>query len=299
MKKALLVAAAAVSLLPATRAAATLIVYEPFSNLYGGGLGGESNTTNAVTRTWTTGDTPTEASDIQLSAANGSTLTHPTLAAQSGKHVLLSGAGTGDVDRIGTGVFSAATDTLYYSLLLQVTNLAGAASGATGSFIAGFNNSLPNSTLAVSQAGARLAIRLDSVDGTKFNLGVQNDLGGANSPRNFETTQRNLNQTYLVVLAYEFNGVNDADDVAKIWVDPVPGSAEPLPLLTSTGDDISTLQIQNFFLRQNTSAPQVTQIDEVRVGTTWEDVTPIPEPAGVMLLALGAVGFMSRRRRAS
>lgn len=283
----------------ASQASATLVIYEPFPDTFSGGLGGESNTTNAVTRTWTAGDTPTEATDIQLSAANGSTLTHPTLAAQSGKHALLSGAGTGDVDRIGTGVFSAASDTLYYSLLLQVTDLAGAASGATGSFIAGFNNSAPNSTLGVTQAGARLAIRLDSVNNTKFNLGVQNDLGGAGSPRNFETTQRNLNQTYLVVLAYEFNGVNDADDVAKIWIDPVPGSAEPLPLLTSTGDDISTLQIQNFFLRQNTSAPQVTQIDEVRVGTTWEDVTPaVPEPSTLALAGLGGLTLLRRRRQA-
>jgi hypothetical protein len=41
-------------------------------------------------------------------------------------------------------------------------------------------------------------------------------------------------------------------------------------------------------------------VDELRVGTTFADVTPVPEPgtgALVLVTALSAVGFRARRRR--
>lgn len=39
------------------------------------------------------------------------------------------------------------------------------------------------------------------------------------------------------------------------------------------------------------------RFDELRVGTTWADVSPTPEPASAGLLAVAAAGLLARRRR--
>ena len=38
-------------------------------------------------------------------------------------------------------------------------------------------------------------------------------------------------------------------------------------------------------------------IDEIRIGTTWDDMRAIPEPAGCVLLVLGGIALCLRRAR--
>ena len=35
------------------------------------------------------------------------------------------------------------------------------------------------------------------------------------------------------------------------------------------------------------------QVDEIRIGEFWSDVTPVPEPAGIVLAALGLLGCLA------
>jgi len=37
-------------------------------------------------------------------------------------------------------------------------------------------------------------------------------------------------------------------------------------------------------------------VDEIRVATTWAEVTPVPEPATMALLAAGLLGVARKRR---
>jgi MYXO-CTERM domain-containing protein len=56
--------------------------------------------------------------------------------------------------------------------------------------------------------------------------------------------------------------------------------------------------IKSFFVRNNSVEPDELLIDELRIGTTWEDVTPaVPEPASAILalLSLGLAAMLRRR----
>ena len=45
------------------------------------------------------------------------------------------------------------------------------------------------------------------------------------------------------------------------------------------------------------NAAGTVRFDEIRIGTTWADVSPGPEPSAAALLLTGAVGLLARRRR--
>jgi hypothetical protein len=56
--------------------------------------------------------------------------------------------------------------------------------------------------------------------------------------------------------------------------------------------------IKSFFVRNNSVEPDALLIDELRVGETWEDVTPaVPEPAtGILAIAALCCAMLGRRR---
>ena len=109
----------------------------------------------------------------------------------------------------------------------------------------------------------------------------------------------NPGDTLFLVLSYTFNsGVSN--DVARLYVNPIPGSLEGAntPVVTTSGTvaDVSNDQIQAFFLRNNSVEPAVTQIDDLRVGTTWADVTPVPEPSAAALAGCAFLVLLGRYR---
>ena len=76
----------------------------------------------------------------------------------------------------------------------------------------------------------------------------------------------------------------------------------------STNNDIPTNAstnnhtLQSFILRQtgaaaNNQVPVEVIYDELRVGSNWADVTPIPEPATLMIIVMLGIISSSFRRR--
>jgi hypothetical protein len=112
-----------------------------------------------------------------------------------------------------------------------------------------------------------------------------------------DTNIGTLGQTNLVVMKYTFNAGANADTVA-LWVNPDPGSfggSEPaattndVPATPASAMPPGTVTeapagLQFFQVRggSGTSQSGILQIDNIRVGTTWADVTPTCLPAGII-----------------
>jgi hypothetical protein len=207
-----------------------------------------------------------------------------------------------DGHAISAGITSGS---LYYSLLLKVTAVqtAGGNGFATagnltgGSFMAGLQTLGAASAPTVGASAAPLLIR--SGDGTQFSATYQ--LGTAKTAtaadRQWYTLQAfNVDDTVFVVLKYTFDPING--DSASLFLNPTPGASEPAASLTVTAGTALTLNsgIQSFFVRNNSVEPDALLIDELRIGDTWSDVTPVPEPGIVTLGSLGALAMLLRLR---
>ncbi len=219
--------------------------YEAFNYTIGGGLQTQNN--------WTllnSGD------DLTIATGN---LSYTGLPTSTGGKVSFGGAGI-DASKSFT---SQTGNTVYYSILLNVTDLS-ATTSTTGGYIGGFVQ------LATTNYGATLWLK--KIDGSTYNIGVNTRTTAANSV--YSSVAYNINQTYLVVVSYTSNPAA-GDDVVKIWVNPTLGGVEPMSLAMATnsgGTDLAS--IDRFLVRQGsaTDTPNV-EIDELRLATSWTDVT--------------------------
>jgi hypothetical protein len=253
---------------------------------------------------------------------DGGGLTYPNLQVSSDtKSLQYDGSGINQ----GSGAPSATdghtissdgitTGSLYYSLLMkvpEVQTVIGASSGngfaaggnlTSGSFMAGLQTVAANAATNAPTSAAPLLIR--SGDETQFSstyqLGTSKTATAAD--RQFYTGQSFSTganaETVFVVLKYTFDSVNG--DSASLFINPMPGAPEPAPQITHTGGANLTLNmgIRSFFVRNNSVEPDVMLVDELRVGTTWADVTPaIPEPATGTITLLGVCLSLLCRRR--
>jgi hypothetical protein len=190
----------------------------------------------------------------------------------------------------------------------------------TGSFLAGFqfnpssgtNNDMSGGS---ATAGGVLTIRTDAaMDG--YNLGIAvRDAPGTN--RIFDTTKLVAGETVYVVGKWEI-GAGNKDDVASLYLNPDPTGAEPLVadavsasaastafdyMYTTAGAPLAVAdanEIRSFFLRANSLEPSNMNIDEVRIGASWEEVTGqifVPEPATLSMIAVAVAALVAGRRR--
>jgi hypothetical protein len=305
MKRAPLFLAASLVFSAAPQLRATLLYYDSF-NYSSGSLG------TAGSPTWVkNGASP----DPTVQNVGG--LTYPGLQV-SGDTMSLQYDGSGVNG--GSGA-PAATDgitlpgqpfttgSFYYSLLIKVTAVqtAGGNGFATGvnltqgSFMAGLQTIAASGTPAVGTTAAPLLILTG--DGTQFGstfrLGTSKTATAADRQFAAQTfTTGPSGQTVFVVLKYTFDSVNG--DSAKLFLNPTPGGAEPVADLTVTAGANLTLGtpagIKSFFVRNNSVEPDALLMDELRIGDTWADVTPVPEPGVIVLGALGALAMVLKFR---
>ncbi len=126
------------------------------------------------------------------------------------------------------------------------------------------------------------------LSGGSFNTAIrilfQNATGGfkiggsKNSGTNtYSTTVLPLNTTHLVVVKYTYNSGSTTDDVMSIYLNP-SSAAEPATadLTISGGNDFaSTLNLDRFFIRTNTTSIPTANITSFKAGKLYSDLFTI------------------------
>jgi pectate lyase len=182
---------------------------------------------------------------------------------------LLSPTNTGNLaNLLGTAGGSSArsfaaspvtSGSVYFSFLIQTVGAPG-----TSGYLTGL---LPGGTTSPAGSSDALAVYF-SASGNGYLLGIHKGSGGSTVNA---ATVLTTNVTQFVVVKYTF-GAGTGDDTVSLYLNPVPGSAEPVADASQAGGT-DAASLQNIYLKSS-SGYGAWNFDTLRVGTTWADVTP-------------------------
>ena len=292
------VAGAALTLAVAASANAA-VFYEPFDYATGQLAG---NVNPSVNKTWYSSLSSGEDDRVQVATGSLSSTGMPASVGNMATY-----GDSGRTDRIAVGP-ARNSGQVYYSLMMNVSDLTGAAAG--GATIFGFNNTEQNAddhAIPTAISGRLLVKPIDAVAGT-YQIGA-GKAGGSAANFVFTPVEQpfDVNATVFLVGRYTYGPVA-GDDVFEMWINPSPSTFADDSLIPAA--DLSSAnaatpggdggQIATIILRQfDNVVPAGLQFDEIRVDTTWAHVTSnlVPEPASLGPLAAAGV-FIRRRKRA-
>jgi hypothetical protein len=191
-----------------------------------------------------------------LLIASGS-LSYSGLETPTYNKVTFDGAGI-DAAKLFT---QQASGTIYYSFLFNITSLGSL--NSTGGYFTGFTEGTGTTF------GATVWSRLDGVG---FDIGINPRTTATNTVWSSGTTS--INTTLFIVISYQLV-TGTTNDIVKMWINPTPGSSEPSPTLTATNTLVDLANVNRILIRQDaTTTTPFIEMDELRIGTTWADVTP-------------------------
>ncbi len=233
-------------------------------------VGTELTAANAAWEQVNTGDT--------VIIASGS-LTVPGLATSEGGHVAYDGAGI-DYQRSFTPVSSGK---VWYSALVQVTDLTGFTTAGYFLGLAAGSTTFSGVTWIVPDTA------------TTYKFGFSPDTTPV-PPAN-ASVPFTLNTTHFIVASFDIDA-----DTASFWLNPPSntfGAANaPTPTFADLTANTKRSNLERFFLRQDsTSETPFLKVDEIRVGTSWASVTPVPEPTTFAVIIATVVLALAVRRK--
>lgn len=158
---------------------------------------------------------------------------------------------------------SVTSGTVYASVLINVS-----AAQSAGDYFFHLSN---NSTTFQPRLFAKSS-------GSGYTIGLSK--GEASTSASYTTTVYNFNQTYLVILKYQFNSASTTDDEVSLFVieSTIPASEPVTPTIgpiTSNTTDLAL--ISRVCLRQGAAANAPTVVvDGIRVATDWTNAATMP-----------------------
>jgi hypothetical protein len=167
----------------------------------------------------------------------------------------------------GSGIDAAKTFTqktsgkLYFSFLLNVTSLGSL--NATGGYFLGLVEGL------TTTYGATIWLRSD---GDGYDIGINPKTTTANTV--WTSGTQSINSTNLIIASYEI--VSGAtNDIVKLWLNPNIGEFEDASNISATNTSTDLTNLNRLLIRQDgTNATPFIEMDELRLGSTWESVSP-------------------------
>jgi hypothetical protein len=175
---------------------------------------------------------------------------------------------------------------LYFSFALRIDALSASTSSETiAGFARGTDTIFPLKINVTSNAPGLYQIGIYKNVGTVF---------GAVAPELLHT-----GDTEFIVARYTFNPGTD-DDTVDLWLNPDSASfsaaSPPAPTIADAGiGGTDGNRLERFFFRSSGNGPELKTADELRIGSSWSEVTPIPEPTTLSVLALGVVALTLNR----
>ena len=246
--------------------------------------------------------TSPSANTTAVTIGSGS-LTYPGLSDFSPPGNAVSVAtGSSTAAQTAASFAAQSSGTVYASFLLDVTSLATGAANTQNYGLAGM---LPTGAGYVSGTDPCGIVLLGNTTTGSYDLGVRSSGNGSGSNHAYTGGTLTANTVYLVVLKYDFGA--SPRPTASLYIDPAslggtdPGT--PSAFLTTpsgaTPANLSQLYFREGGISLGASDPSAPYlVDDVRIGTTWADVTPasVPEPTAVTLVGLGVLGLGLARR---
>jgi predicted esterase len=275
-------------------ASGALVLYEPFSYPVGNSLDGiDGALVNAGGQTAPNGNKWFPAgysTQTDFNALVGTQVVDLNLAVdglqQATGNAVWYG-GNGYTTRLATGSLNSGT--VYASFAFRIFDITGLVS--TGGVVAGFNNTPGPQTISPTVYSASLRVRPtpDTTDNpANYNIGLRKNPSSTTVWDSGVFTASDDGPIQFAVTSYTFNSASAMDDTVSLYLNPTPstfGGATPTSgtiLSAADGSDIASGQIGTFLLRQamQGAAPQGIVFDELRIGTTWADVTPAQASSG-------------------
>lgn len=248
--------------------AASVPTYDGFAYDANFDLGTQTDTNTDITRfSWTHTGT-TVGSGLLLIASDN--LSYPGLQTSVGNCIETFFAGSQGLryQSRNVNIISSTQNGVYYSALIKITSL-GALSG--NAYILALNNtSATNQTTFPTTLPARTYLR-PSATAQKYNIGVLCSYPGTVTPT-YATNDFAVGDTVFVVVGY-----NNAPLSVNMWINPDPNTlaaASPPPAtLTNTTGGTTAINIQSLLVVNQTANTPQYELDELRIGTNWAQVT--------------------------
>ncbi len=217
---------------------------------------------------WTThSGTAGQIQALTTPSTSGNSLGFPLLENSVGNRFGLVSGNTEDVNKPVVGI----TGVGYFSYLLNVTNTTGlTATAAIGDYHIGFGGA---AGATVTSLASRVYIKAGSAANT-FKIAVCNQSGGAITPT-YEAGEHPCGIPVFIVV--KLDATTMPNITASLWVNPIPGTIEPVANLTHNLGTNGLANFASIWLRQGTNTGNL-EVDEIRAGATWYQVTPCNTP---------------------